>query len=633
MDPRLLRLYSDELGHLREVGAEFAREFPKIAARLGLQGTQVDDPYVERLLEGFAFLAARVQLKLESEQPRLIAHLLESLYPNFLAPVPSMMVARFQVDSRDPNLLRGLTVPRGSAIRAELARGQDTRCEFRSAHAVTLWPIELAGLRYFSHDPELPTARLPQAGGAKGGLRMRLRSGGGTPIAQLGIERLAFYISAADDVAFRLHEQVIGQTIGSWIAPADPALAASQWRDAASVRPLGFEAGEALLPETLRSFSGHRLLQELAALPQRFLFFEIGELGARLARVSGDEAELVLLFDRGDPGLEAVVDAHSLALHCTPAINLFEKRLDRIALGPDAWEHHVVPDRTRPMDYEVHSLASVVGFGTGRVQRQPFVPLYANVHATMPAADENGDGAGYYTVRREPRLLSPRQHEQGTRSSYVGEEVYLSLVDPRHAPYREEIRQLAVSAWVSNRDLPTLLPVDGAPDAPALWRLDAPGPVLRTQALRGPTRPVTRRPMGELGWSLVSRLALNHLPLTDAAPERAAAALRAMLALYGLPQDPAWMRQVDGTRALRSRTVVRRLPHAGPICFATGVEFELELDEFAFQGTSAFLFAAVLERCLARHAAINGFAQLALRTPQRGRVMHWPARVGVGELV
>jgi type VI secretion system protein ImpG len=123
MDPRLLRLYSDELTHLREVGAEFAQEFPRIASRLGLESMEVADPYVERLLEGFAFLTARVQLKLEAEQPRLIAHLLEAIYPNFLAPVPSMMIARLSVDPTDPNLTRGHTVPRGSTLGSELARG------------------------------------------------------------------------------------------------------------------------------------------------------------------------------------------------------------------------------------------------------------------------------------------------------------------------------------------------------------------------------------------------------------------------------------------------------------------------------------------------------------------------------
>jgi len=646
MDPRLLRLYSDELTHLREVGGEFAREFPKIASRLGMEGMEVTDPYVERLLEGFAFLAARVQLKLDSDQPQLIAHLLEAIYPNFLAPMPSMMIARLVVDTADPNLARGFAVPRGTALVSELPRGQDTHCEFRSAHAVTLWPIELLSVQYFSYAPDLPLAQLPQLQGAKGvrgGLRIRLRAGGGQRFDQLGIDRLAFHISAPDEVAFRLHELVLGAAMGTLVNPgrsAGAALASTtpptppaplQWRGAESVRPIGFAAEEALLPDSLRAFSGYRLMQEAAAMSQRLLFFELGDLAARLAQVSSDEAELLVLFERGDAALEALVDAQSLTLFCTPAINLFRKRLDRIQLGPGAWEYHVVPDRTRPMDYEVHSLDSVTGFGTGRVAQQSFEALYATHHEGSKHSQEQAHG--FYTVRREPRLLSPRQKQQGMRSSYIGEEVYLSLVDPQHAPYREDIRQLSVAAWVSNRDLPTLLPHDGAQGGPAQWRLDGPGPVLRVQALRGPTRPVTRRPVGELGWSLVSHLTLNHLSLIGESPARAAAALRTMLGLYAPPDDVSWSRQADGVRSLTARTVVRRLPFKGPMSFGAGVEIVLELDELAYQGSSAFLFASVLECFFARHAAINSFTQLTLRTPQRGEVMRWPPRIGLRETV
>jgi type VI secretion system protein ImpG len=634
MDPRLLRLYSDELSHLREVGAEFAAEFPKIASRLGMEGMEVADPYVERLLEGFAFLAARVQLKLEAEQPRLIGHLLESIYPNFLAPVPSMMVARLAVDPADPNLVKGYTLPRGNALLSEIARGQDTHCEFRSAHAVTLWPVELVNVQYFSHAPDLPTTRLPQAQGTRGGLRIKLRCGGGVTFRQLGLDRLAFYISAPDDVAFRLHELLLGAAAGT-LVHGDAATAAApdlQWRGADSVRGLGFAADQALLPESLRAFSGYRLLQECAALPQRLLFFEVTGLAERLARTAGTELELVVFLQRGDPALEAVVDAHSLSLYCTPAINLFHKRLDRIQLGTGSWDYHVIPDRTRPMDYEVHSIAGVTGYGTGRVAQQEFLPLYATWHEAAPPAE--GEPRGFFTVRREPRLLSARQQQNGPRSSYIGEEVYLSLVDPQHGPYREDVRQLSVSAWVSNRDLPTLLPrgATGADTAPQ-WRLESPGPVARVDVLRGPTRPVTRRPVGELGWSLVNHLTLNHLSLTGETPQRAAAALRTMLGLYAPPEDSVWARQIQGVHGVEARPVVRRLPFKGPLSFGAGVEIVLELDEMAFQGSSAFLFACVLERFFARHAAINSFTQVTLRTTQRGEVMRWPPRIGLRETV
>lgn len=626
MDARLLRLYSEELQHLRESGAEFAQEFPKIAARLGMEGMEVADPYVERLLEGFAFLTARIQLKLDAEQPRLIAHLLESLYPNFLAPMPSMVVARLAVDAKDPNLAKGHLVPRGSKLQSELPRGQQTRCEFLTAHAVTLWPVELVEAQCFRYAPDLPLTRLRPAQGMKGGLRIKLKAQGGLKFAQLGrMDRLAFYLSAPDELAYRLHELVLASAIGTWV-PAAPEQAALQWRDAAdSIRALGFDDEHALLPESLRSFSGHRLLQEAAVLPQRLLFFEIGELGARWARVAGDEAEIVVLFSRADDGLEPLVDARSLALHCTPAINLFPKRLDRIVLGPDAWEFHAVPDRTRPMDYEVHSVQSVVGHAAGRQAPRSFAPLYDS-----PAA-QTSEPQAYYTVRREPRRRSERQQQQGSRSGYLGEEVFLSLVDDRHGPFREDIRQLAVTALVTNRDLPTLLPQ--ASRGTSGWKLDAPGPACGVELLRGPTRPSTRRPVGELGWRLVSQLALNHLSLSSASGANAAAALRTSLALYGPLEDASWARQVSGVRSLEVRREVRRLPFEGPLTFGTGLALQLELDELAFQGASAYLLASVLERFFSRHAAINSFTQLNLHTAQRGLVASWPPRVGLREVL
>lgn len=633
MDPRLLRLYNDELIHLREVGAEFAAEFPKIAGRLGMEGMEVADPYVERLLEGFAFLAARVQLKLDAEQPRLIAHLLEATYPNFLAPLPSMMITRFDVDVTDPNLARGHVVPRGTAVLSEVARGQDTRCEFRTAHAVTLWPLSLTSVQYFSFASDLPMAQLPAAQGSHGGLRIRLLAGGGLRFDQMGLDRLVFCISAPDDVAFRLHELVSANVMGSLVrfgSGQDLARAADGWRGADSVQPIGFAADEALLPDSLRAFSGHRLLQEASVMPRRLLFFELGALAPRLARVTADDAEVVLLFGRGDASLEALVDASSLSLFCTPAINLFSKRLDRIQIGSDQWEYHAVPDRTRPMDYEIHSIESVTGFGVGSVAQQAFLPLYATDHEPLRAAPPvEGDAShGFYTVRREPRLLSPKQKQDGARSAYIGEEVFLSLVDPRHAPYREDLRQLSITALVTNRDLPMLLPRNAARAGASAWRLDAPGPVQRVEVIHGPTRPVTRRPVGELGWSLVSHLALNHQSLMGETPQVAAQTLRRVLDLYSPPEDRSWARHVEGIRTLEAVTAVRRLPFGGPLTFGTGVSIVLELDELAYQGSSAYLFASVLERFLARHASLNTFTQLTLRTSQRGEVTRWPPRVG-----
>ncbi len=256
--------------------------------------------------------------------------------------------------------------------------------------------------------------------------------------------------------------------------------------------------------------------------------------------------------------------------------------------------------------------------------------------------DDDATSDGHFTLRRELRRLSIEQKQQGTRSSYVGDEVYISIVDGRRAPAMAaagpgsatrggELRQLAVEALVSNRDLPGLLPAQT--DDATLWRWDGSGPVRGVKVLRGPTRPVSRAITGDLGWRLVRHLGLNHLSLVESSPQQAAAALRDTLKLYGPPDDVAWSRLAEGIQALRLRPSVRRLPVRGPIAYGTGIDITLDVDELACQGTGAFVFATVLENYFRRHAAINAFTRVTLRSPQRGELHTWPPRIGTSELV
>ena len=219
MDPRLLQYYNLELQHLREMGAEFAQQFPKIAARLGMSGLEVADPYVERLLEGVGFLAARVQLKLDAEFPRFTQALLEIVYPHYLAPTPSMIVAQLKPDPGEPNLAGGFAVPRGSSMHSLQPSDDVTACEFRTAQDVTLWPVEIASAAYFSFAPDLPLAALPTAQRIKGGLRLRLKTTAGLKFRQLSLDRLCVYLTGRDDVVNALHQLCLGDTVGALVLP------------------------------------------------------------------------------------------------------------------------------------------------------------------------------------------------------------------------------------------------------------------------------------------------------------------------------------------------------------------------------------------------------------------------------
>lgn len=620
MDPRLLRYYNEELRHLREMGAEFAQQFPKIASRLGMEGLEVTDPYVERLLEGFAFLAGRIQLKIDAEFPRFTQRLLEIVYPQFLAPTPSMLVAQVHPELGDPSLANGIKLPRGSVLHGQPGKAGATACEFRTAHELTMWPLELTQVEYFSHAADLPMASVPEWRKYRSGLRLRIRTTAGLDFAQIALNDLRLHCTGVDDVAYRLHELACGSAMGVLVLPAKRPAAWHETLEGDCIEAAGFGDDEALLPQTLHGFEGYRLLQEYFAFPQRFLFFDICGLGEALRKNGGNEADIVILFSRPDNALLQAVDASCMALHAVPAINLLEKRCDRIHVGNDSADFHVVPDRTKPMDYEVHSLIEVLGYGTGVNSEWRFLPFYNAFHT------EDRNHAAYYSVQREPRLLSQHQQREGPRTSYVGTEVYLSVVDANEAPFPAELRQLGVRALCTNRDLPVLMPV-GAPKGDLTLMQTA--PVKMIQVIKGPSRPVSAMRENNLSWKLINQLSLNHLSLTDTDAEQGAAALRQILRLYAQTGDAGAQRQVDGLRAVAMKPVVRRLPMPGPITFGRGVELKVEVDDLAFEGASAFLLGCVLERFVARHVSINGFTQMRVHSVGRGDILHGRPRCGV----
>ncbi len=490
MDRRLLRYYDRELRHLQTVSQEFAREFPKIAGRLALDDVPCADPYVERMLEGFAYLAARVQLKLDAEFPRFTQNLLETVYPHYLAPTPSMCVVQMLHDPGESGLAEGFKVPRQAVLRAQSGVGS-TGCEYRTAHDLTLWPLEIEEARYYTRDAGVLELHRPWGGEAattspvRAALRIRIRTSGGVPLRKLALDDLTVYLKGGDATPMRLYEQIFGRATGVVIRPAMAGNRRGDWEarlPAANIHRRGFDESESLLPYEGRSFQGYRLLHEYFAFPERFLFAQFRGIGDALRRVDGVAADLIVTFSDENRDLDGAVDGSNFALNCVPAVNLFPKRTDRIFITEKTSEFQVIPDRTRPLDFEVYRVRSVTGFGSRSGQEREFRPFYA-------AKDSDGDAdqaPAYYAVHRAPRARSEPERLKGGRSSYAGSELSISIVDAEAAPYSLDLKQLAVEALCTNRDLPLQMPVGkGKSD----FALEHGAPVIATRIVAGPTPP------------------------------------------------------------------------------------------------------------------------------------------------
>jgi type VI secretion system protein ImpG len=287
-------------------------------------------------------------------------------------------------------------------------------------------------------------------------------------------------------------------------------------------------------------------------------------------------------------------------------------------------EQHVIPNRTAPLDYEVYSIDSVEGIsGEGR-DDVTFRAFYSATEMTA-AGDSH---PAYYTINRRMRQRSEKERLRGVRTSYLGAETYLSLVDGAQAPYGADINQLAVTGLCTNRDLPLLLSTGGKD----VFDLPEGGPVLSVSTPVSPSRPRPTMAQGDTAWRLISHLSLNYISIADNA-ESGAEALRELIGIYTPTGDRVLTKQLEGITGISSRPIVRRMSDEVLSTAVRGIEITLMFDESFFEGSSAYLLGAVLERFFRKYVTINSFTETVLKTQTRGEIARWRPAAGLGRMI
>jgi type VI secretion system protein ImpG len=600
----LLRYYTNELTYLRRTGRSFAQRYPKVASRLELAADSCADPDVERVIESFALLTARIQRRLDSEFPEITTALLGAMYPNLVDPVPPMTIAEFAVDAAQGKMTSGHEIPRNTPLFAQSAGG--LICRFRTCYPVTLWPLEVTGASL-----ESPTQFdfLDASAQVASVLRIQLRSCG-VSLAELGLQQLRFCLRGDSTLTNALYELIFGHALRVALLhqpDSEDSARHPVYLPPDSVLPVGFTDDEDVIPYAPHALPAYRLLQEYFLFPEKFLFFDLQHLD--LAR-TGNTLDILILLDQM-PRDRLSIDRDTFRLGCTPILNLFRKTTEPLRLDHRQLEYRLEPDHRRQRMTEIHSIQAVSASSNPAEETMRLEPFFSFRHRV----DGHPQRAFWYS-RRVPT----------DREDLPGTDVLISFVDLDFNPKLPPDQTVYAHVMCTNRDFATQLP-DGA-----VLQIEDVAPIARISCLGKPTHPAYPPLGGSTLWNLISNLSLNYLSLSGG-PE-SLHALREILHLYSFSDQPSTHQQVQGMREMSCRRVTRRVGMDAWRGFCHGTEVTLTFDEKLYVGSSPFLMGAVLSRFLALYGAVNSFTQLVIKSQQReGEWKRWPPVAGTQQLM
>jgi len=603
----LLLYYERELTYMRQLGAEFAEKYPKIASRLMLEPDRCEDPHVERLLEGFAFLAARIHLKIDDEFPEITQGLLNTLYPHYVRPLPCMTVVEMTVDPEQGKQSAGMKIPRDTVMYSR--RVNNLACRFQTSYDTTIWPVTLQQAEWKTPDRLSPVIKNPDCAAV---LSLQFQLMPDVQFAQLEMGAIRLYLQGESNLVHSLYELLNNNCFEILIRNPKNKTAAPIALPPSALRPVGFEHDEGLLPYSRRSFLGYRLLQEYFAFPEKFFFLDITQLEALQSAGFDDSFEVVFQISRFDQPerqqvLEVGVSTKTIRLNCVPVVNLFQQTAEPILINHQRYEYPVIADQRRQSAMEVFSIDDVVSTRPNSSEVIRYEPFYSYRHAAV--RDKN------QTFWLATRRASNRPQDTGT-------DMYISLVDLSNRPLVPNVDTLTVRCTCTNRDLPSRLAFGSEAGD---FEMEGFSAIKKIVALRKPTRSIPP-PVGRgLLWRLISHLSLNYLSLVNDGKE----ALQEILKLYNFSDSAYLEKQILGIESVHSEPHFARILNDTGISFVRGVRVHMDFDEEQFVGGGVYLFASVLERFLGLYAAMNSFSQLSVSTKQRREVLReWPPRAG-----
>jgi type VI secretion system protein ImpG len=586
---RFLQLYNDELRYFREAGRQFALSHPQVAQHLGMHIDGVLDPFVERLLEGSAFLCTRVQEKLNNEQPEFALQMLSRLAPLWYTPVPSIATIAIKPDLSFPQWHSQVELPRGSKLTLNDASLNNKPATFTTARHIKVQPIEIA----LAECEVLPPHHLP-AGVARhlkdgsAHVRLRLTTHGVLSLSALDLEPLHLTLAEETVRVNQLMATLLNHTlrIVLWAKTDDqPVISVLS---PASLRLGGVSEDEALLPVAVGELPGSRLMREYFAAPSRFFSLELcGVRDFLLQCERVHEFEVLFVLEQRPLPLIGRVHARDFHLFATPVINLYRRYCSPLQLTGEKTEHQLVVDRLNTSLYEIHSVKQVKGM----------MPDGNPVIFSSLQADT------YFDCEREPAGYQLRRRREPSPSKYnnlhlPNEDTFISISPGKCGIDIDALSSLSVEALVCERHL-----IPAHLQQPH-FMLETAMPVHQVEIVRHPTNPIAVPNISQ-AWQAVQMLAMN--PLRYARPEvqDCSTLLRDWLSLFCHPDDVSQRRRIASIKNASVDHHFERYQGRGPLAWIRGAEISVNLSVNHHADHGAYLFGKVLHHALSHYGDLN----------------------------
>ena len=610
-----VKYFEREYNYLHAAGAEFAEKHSSIGRFLRLSDRDRKDPFVERLLEAFAFLSGRIHERLDDDMPEFAGSLLEQLFPHMLRPFPSCSI--IQARPVSGTITQPVLVKRGSEVQTPsgryqvkyrvaasslessrtLEKSEPADFIFRTTQDLTVLPIQLRGVR-IEEDPQ-----------GRSALILSFHLNRNVTYSALNLDRIPLYLTGSPRLKHQLLHYLTAFTRSISIrevkrpdTPFQP-LRSFGVDIPELTRTLGEGEERALIPYARQTFTGFRLLQDYFAFPERFFFLDLRGFQDFHASEEGHPFEVKIAFDR-QLSREFTPDLKNILINCVPIVNLFERSSEPVAVNQRMPEYYIIPDVDRRKSREIYALTHVKGVNEENLSQYAYTPI-----TSYNVLDVNDPE--YVFQRFYSTIYRPVEGDMGETS--------VRLFGPSLEQDDFPKETLSIEALMSNGMLPSkylqvnsITEATSFPEGMAVSNVSAPSDVL----------PCPDRQ--NFLWSLISHLTISYTTLADTTT------LKTLLSLYNwspIENNPNRKKIHDGIVKVRppeSRNLYRNR------ALIRGIEFTIEIDARYFENGEGdiHLFGLVLSRFLSQYVTINSSVMLKFVESRTKKEYTWDANPG-----